>query len=414
MERLREIVGRIASGQSTAQAELVRAQAAIDAAEPTIKAFASRPEALLPGAGPLAGIACGVKDIIDTADLPTRMGSEIYADWRPRGDAAIVMALKAAGATVAGKTHTTAFAFLDPTPTHNPHDPAASPGGSSAGSAAAVGAGMIPLAIGTQTGGSVIRPASYCGAAGIKPSYGLLPTVGVKTFSWSLDTLGLMAASTDDLGLALAAITGRSDLDCAPAPLKGLRIGIARQGFAGAPEPAADRALQRFREIAAAAGAVMSDLAEPEALADAYNAHGPLQDWEATQALAWEYANHREAIAPKLRAYLDTAKNTTPAQYDAARRDARRGRDAARAFFREADVVVSFAAPGEAPETMASTGDSRFNRLWTLLGVPCLTIPLARGPRGLPVGVQIIAGFGGDAAVIAVGKALETLDLPKG
>ncbi len=414
MERLREIVGRIASGQSTAQAELVRAQVAIDAAEPAMKTFASRPDALVPGAGPLAGIACGVKDIIDTADLPTRMGSEIYSDWRPRGDAAIVMALKAAGATVAGKTHTTAFAFLDPTPTHNPHDPAASPGGSSAGSAAAVGAGMVPLAIGTQTGGSVIRPASYCGAAGIKPSYGLLPTVGVKTFSWSLDTLGLMAASADDLGLALAAITGRADLDCAAATLNGLRIGIARQGFAGAPEPGSDLALQRFRDIATAAGAVVNDLTETDALADAYRAHGPLQDWEATQALAWEYGNHREAIAPKLRAYLDTARATTPKQYDAARRDSRRGRDAARAFFREADVVVSFAAPGEAPETMASTGDSRFNRLWTLLGVPCLTVPLMRGPRGLPVGIQIIAGFGADAAVIAVGKALESLDLPTG
>jgi Asp-tRNA(Asn)/Glu-tRNA(Gln) amidotransferase A subunit family amidase len=414
MERLREIVGRIASGQSTAQAELVRAQAAIDAAEPTMRTFASRPDALVPGTGPLAGVACGVKDIVDTAELPTQMGSEIYADWRPRGDAAIVMALKAAGATVAGKTHTTAFAFLDPTPTHNPHDPAASPGGSSAGSAAAVGAGMIPLALGTQTGGSVIRPASYCGAAGIKPSYGLLPTVGVKTFSWSLDTLGLMAASADDLGLAMAAITGRADLDCAPATLRGLRIGIARQGFAGAPEPAADLALERFREIATAAGAVVSQLAEPDALADAYRAHGPLQDWEATQALAWEYARHREAIAPKLRAYLDTAKATTPAQYDAARRASRRGRDAARAFFREADVVVSFAAPGEAPETMASTGDSRFNRLWTLLGVPCLTVPLMRGPRRLPVGIQIIAGFGGDATVIAAGKGLETLDLPTG
>ncbi len=414
MQRLREIVGRIASGQSTAQAELVRAQASIDAAEPAIRAFASRPDALLPGLGPLAGVACGVKDIIDTADLPTRMGSEIYEGWRPRGDAPIVMALRAAGATVAGKTHTTAFAFLDPAPTHNPHDPVASPGGSSAGSAAAVGAGMIPLAIGTQTGGSVIRPASYCGVAGIKPSYGLLPTVGVKTFSWSLDTLGLMAASADDLGLAMAAITGRQDLDAASATLKGLRIGIARQGYAGAPEAASDLALRRFRELANAAGAVVSDLAEPEALAAAYRAHGPLQDWEATQALAWEYANHRDAIAPKLRAYLDMARATTPEQYDAARRDSRRGRDAARAFFREADVVVTFAAPGEAPETMGSTGDSRFNRLWTLLGVPCLTMPLMRGPRGLPVSVQIIAGFGADDRLIAIGKALESLEQPTG
>jgi Asp-tRNA(Asn)/Glu-tRNA(Gln) amidotransferase A subunit family amidase len=173
----RETAGRVASGETTAAIELARSAALIDELEPKIRAFASRPGKLAAGTGPLAGIACGVKDIIDTADLPTRMGSPIYEGWRPRADASIVMALKAAGATVAGKTHTTAFAFLDPAPTRNPHDLTASPGGSSAGSAAAVAAGMIPLAVGTQTGGSVIRPAAYCGAAAIKPSYALLPTM---------------------------------------------------------------------------------------------------------------------------------------------------------------------------------------------------------------------------------------------
>ncbi|AMJ63104.1 amidase [Bosea sp. PAMC 26642] len=409
MLRLREIIGRIASGKSSPQAELARCQAAIDAAEPDIQAFASRPSSLVAGSGPLAGIACGVKDIIDTADLPTGMGSPIYEGWRPHADAPIVMALKAAGATVAGKTHTTAFAFLDPAPTHNPHDRQASPGGSSAGSAAAVAAGMVPLAIGTQTGGSVVRPAAYCGIAGIKPSYGLLPTVGVKTFSWSLDTVGLMAASADDLGLSLAAIAGRPDLDSAPADLKGLRLGIQRQDFAGEPEPGTEAALARLCELATAAGARIVELASPSALAEAYWAHGPLQDYEATQALAWEYANHRDAIAPKLRAYLDTARTVTPAQYDEARRLSRRGRDAARGLFAEVDVVLAYAAPGEAPATRDSTGDARFNRLWTLLGSPCLTIPVMRGPRGLPVGVQIIAGFGADAHVIAVAKALEKL-----
>ena len=226
------------------------------------------------------------------------MGSAIYDGWRPRADAPIVMALKAAGATVAGKTHTTAFAFLDPAPTRNPHDLTASPGGSSAGSAAAVAAGMIPLAIGTQTGGSVIRPAAYCGVAAIKPSYALLPTVGVKTFSWSLDTLGLMAASADDLGFALAAIAGRPDLDAPAASLKGLRIGVHRQDFAGAPEPASELALQRF---ARSRGRGRRDAGRcsrsPPALAEAFHAHGPLQDYEAVQALAWEYADHRDAAA---------------------------------------------------------------------------------------------------------------------
>lgn len=409
MQSLREILSRIERGEISSADALAVSAARIAEREPQIKAFASRPDALLPGDGPLAGIACGVKDIIDTADLPTRMGSPIYEGWRPRADAPIVMALKAAGATVAGKTHTTAFAFLDPAPTHNPHDPAASPGGSSAGSAAAVAAGMIPLAIGTQTGGSVIRPAAYCGVAAIKPSYALLPTVGVKPFSWSLDTLGLMAASADDVGLALAAITGRPGLDAPAASLSGLRIGVHHQAYAGAPELASAAALQRFQELAAGAGAVLVPHDGPAALADAFHAHGPLQDYEATQALAWEYAHHRDALPPKLRAYLDAARATTPEQYDEARRLSRRGRDAARAFFAEVDVVVSYAAPGEAPDTLGSTGDSRFNRLWTLLGVPCVTVPLTRGPRGLPATIQIIAGFSNDHHVIAVAKGLEKL-----
>lgn len=409
MQSLREILSRIERGEISSADALAVSAARIAEREPQIKAFASRPDVLVPGDGPLAGIACGVKDIIDTANLPTRMGSPIYEGWRPRADAPIVMALKAAGATVAGKTHTTAFAFLDPAPTHNPHDPAASPGGSSAGSAAAVAAGMIPLAIGTQTGGSVIRPAAYCGVAAIKPSYALLPTVGVKPFSWSLDTLGLMAASADDVGLALAAITGRPGLDAPAASLSGLRIGVHHQAYAGAPEPASAAALQRFQELAAGAGAVLVPHDGPAALADAFHAHGPLQDYEATQALAWEYAHHRDALPPKLRAYLDAARATTPEQYDEARRLSRRGRDAARAFFAEVDVVVSYAAPGEAPDTLGSTGDSRFNRLWTLLGVPCVTVPLTRGPRGLPATIQIIAGFSNDHHVIAVAKGLEKL-----
>lgn len=409
MQSLRDVISRIAGGEITPEAALALSAARIADSEPQIQAFASRPDALVPGIGPLAGIACGVKDIIDTADLPTQMGSSIYEGWRPRADAPIVMALKAAGATVAGKTHTTAFAFLDPAPTHNPHDLTASPGGSSAGSAAAVAAGMIPLALGTQTGGSVIRPAAYCGVAAIKASYALLPMVGVKPFSWSLDTLGLMAAGADDVGFALAAITGRPELDATAASLSGLRIGIHEQAYAGAAEPASAAALRRFEQLAAAAGATLVPHDGSAALAEAFQSHGPLQDYEATQALAWEYAVHRGALPPKLRAYLDRARATTPRQYDEARRLSRRGRDAARGFFAEVDVVVSYAAPGEAPETLESTGDSRFNRLWTLLGVPCMTVPLMRGPRGLPATVQIIGGFGADDHVIAVAKGLEKL-----
>lgn len=409
MLSVREIAARVAAGQSTAAAELAACERLIAAREPALKAFACRPDAIEPGHGPLSGVACGVKDIIDTADLPTQMGSPIYAGWQPRADAPIVMALKAAGASVAGKTHTTAFAFLDPAPTHNPHDPTASPGGSSAGSAAAVAAGVLPLALGTQTGGSIVRPASYCGIAGIKPSFGLLSTVGVKTYSWTLDTLGLMAATADDLGFALAAIGGRPELDVSAAELRGLRIGISRQAFAGEAEPASLAALQLVRERATAAGAGIVDIAEPAELAAAFEAHGTIQGYEVTQALAWEYRNHRRDLPPILGGYLDAARGVTAPQYDDARRTTHHGRRAAHDYFAQVDAVVTIAAPGEAPDTMASTGDSKFNRLWTLLGTPCLTIPVSRGGRNLPVGIQVICRFGADEQVIAVAKALEKL-----
>ena len=189
--------------------------------------------------GPLRGIAVGVKDIVDTADLPTECGSPIYAGWRPKADAPIVAALKRAGGTVIGKTVTTPFAFLDPAGTRNPRDPGHTPGGSSSGSAAAVAAGLVPLAIGTQTGGSVIRPASFCGIAAIKPSYRVLPNVGIKAFSWSLDTPGLFAATVADVAYALAALTGRTEVRVDGREIPHLRLGVMTQDFAGAPEPAA-------------------------------------------------------------------------------------------------------------------------------------------------------------------------------
>src|ERR1700719_2682380 len=244
MISLAELQRHIDSGELSPEAAIARSCDAIDAQDKTIGAFVCRSEKpRAAGTGQLRGIAVGIKDIIDTSDMPTEMGSAIYRGWRPRADASVVMLLKQAGATIIGKTTTTAFAATDPTATLNPHNHGHTPGGSSSGSAAAVGAGMIPLALGTQTGGSVIRPASFCGVAAIKPTYRLLPTIGIKCFSWKLDTVGLFAAGVNDLAYGLSPITGRPELlpgAAMPTP----RIGVVTQDFAGAPEAASAEALR--------------------------------------------------------------------------------------------------------------------------------------------------------------------------
>jgi Asp-tRNA(Asn)/Glu-tRNA(Gln) amidotransferase A subunit family amidase len=407
MLSLAELQRRIEAGDLSADAALAQSCDAIDAQENAIGAFVRRakhPRAQ--DAGPLRGIAVGVKDIIDTADMPTEMGSAIYKDWQPRADASVVMALKAAGATVVGKTTTTGFASMDPTATRNPRNLDHTPGGSSSGSAAAVAAGMIPLALGTQTGGSVIRPASFCGVAAIKPSFGLLPMVGVKCYSWTLDTLGLFAAGVTDLAHGLSAITGRAELlagDATQAP----RIGVVTQDFAGAPESAGDEALRTAAAAAERAGARVRQLALPEIVAEAWRVHPTIQEFEAHRALAWEFCVHHDAMPPLLRAKLDETRGLAPAAWDDARRTTNRARKALGEVFGEVDVLLTFSAPGAAPKGLSSTGDPRFNRLWTLMGVPCVNVPAIVVDGGLPVGVQVIARFGSDAGALAAARFVE-------
>jgi Asp-tRNA(Asn)/Glu-tRNA(Gln) amidotransferase A subunit family amidase len=398
---------RIEQGALTPEAALAESLAAIEAQEGAIKAFVSRAKNPRAQAkGPLRGIAVGIKDIIDTADMPTEMGApSIYKGNQPRADAPIVMLLKQAGATVVGKTTTTAFAANDPTPTINPRNHAHTPGGSSSGSAAAVGAGMLPLAVGTQTGGSVIRPASFCGVAAIKPSYRLLPPVGVKCFSWTLDTVGLFAARVEDVAIALSAITGRGEL-LAP-EMKSPRIGVVTQDFAGAPDAAGAEALQYAARAAAKAGASVRELDMPEIVAEAWRIHPIVQDYEAHQAFAWEYRENYDAMPPLLRGRLDESRDFTAAKYDAARGVAAKARAALSGIFGEIDVLLALSAPGVAPEGLASTGDPRFNRLWTLMGTPCVNVPAVVADGGLPIGVQVIADYGDDAKALSAARFLE-------
>src|SRR5919112_255935 len=377
MLSLLDLLRRMDAGDLTPAASLRAAHEAITAGDSDIQAFVHVDGAARAATeGPLRGIPVGVKDIIDTADMPTEMGSPIYAGWRPKADAPLVIALRRAGATPIGKTATTPFAFIDPTSTRNPRNPAHTPGGSSSGSAAAVAAGMVPLALGTQTGGSVIRPASYCGVPAIKPSFRLIPTVGVKSFSWGLDTVGLFAAGVADVAYALAAVTGRPDL---------------RVDDRGPETPGADVRPVTLHSI----------------LAEAWAAHPTLQDYEARQSFAWEYETHREVLPPLLRKLLDDSESITPQAYDDARRTAHRARGALDDIFAEVDVLLTFSAPGAAPATLASTGSARFNRLWTLLGNPCVNVPGLANASGLPVGVQVIAPFGRDRHALLASRLIE-------
>ncbi len=407
MISLAELQRRIESGDLSADAAISQSLDAIDAQDKTIGAFVCRAKTVRAAdTGPLRGIAVGIKDIIDTSDLPTEMGSPIYKDWQPRADAPVVAMLKQAGATIIGKTTTTAFAANDPTATLNPHNHGHTPGGSSSGSAAAVGAGMIPLALGTQTGGSVIRPASFCGVAAIKPTYRLLPTVGVKCFSWTLDTVGLFAAGVRDLAHGLSAMTGRPEL-LPGATMQGPRIAVVMQEFAGEPEAAGGEALRIATLAAERAGASVRAINLPEIVADAWRIHPTVQDFEAHQAFAWEYRANYAAMPPLLRGRLDESKGTTPAEYDEARRIADRARVALAGIFEDTDVLLTLSAPGAAPKGLASTGEPRFNRLWTLMGVPCVNIPAYVADGGLPVGVQVIARFGDDAGALAAACFVE-------
>jgi len=407
MISLADLRQRIEQGALSPETAIGQSLDAIRAQDKTVGAFVRYDgNARAQQAGPLRGIAVGIKDNIDTADFPTEIGAEIYRGHQPRADAPVVMALRQAGATIIGKTTTTAFAANDPTATLNPHNHAHTPGGSSAGSAAAVAAGMIPLALGTQTGGSVMRPASFCGVAAIKPSYRLLPTVGVKCFSWTLDTVGLFGAGVRDIAAGLAAMTNRPDL-LVPSALPAPRIGVVTQAFADAPEAPGAAALQKAARAAGQAGASVRELAMPEIVAEAWRIHPVVQEFEAHQSFAWEYRQNYDAMPPLLRGRLDESKGATPAEYDAAMDVTLRARQALAAIFDEVDVLLTLSAPGAAPNGLSSTGDPRYNRLWTLMSVPCVNVPTLVTEDGLPVGVTVIARFGADAQALAAASFVE-------
>ena len=356
---------------------------------------------------PLRGLPLALKDIFDTADMPTEYGSPIYAGYRPKADAALVALIRRAGGIVLGKTVTTEFAHLDPGKTRNPRNLAHTPGGSSSGSAAAVAAGFVPIATGSQTGGSVIRPASFCGVAGFKPSYRLLPTVGMKCVSWHLDTAGLFAASVADVAYA-AAVIGDRDLRVDGRTPASPRIAVLR----AQPWPSASgdmaAALDSAARSASAAMARVKDVQLPPVVSAAFRAHTIIQGYEAVRSLAFEYDRHKEQLGKSLRALLDGAMAISADAYDDARRTASQARRALSDLMNEFDVILSPSAPGAAPKGLSATGSSTFNRLWTLMGSPCVNVPGLADPNGMPLGMQVIGRFGADRATLEAALFVES------
>jgi len=356
-----------------------------------------------PPRGPLHGIPIAVKDVIDTIDMPTGYGSAIYRDHRPASDAACVALARSAGAIVLGKTVSTEFAYFTPGKTTNPHNPAHTPGGSSSGSAAAVGAGMTPLAFGTQTAGSIIRPASYCGVVGYKPSFGLVPRAGVKALADSLDTVGVMARNVEDAAFWVGMLTDRRALrdlanpDAAPLPP---RLGFCRTPMWDEAEPATMAALDRARAALLAAGARVDDVAVPEEQRGLAAAQDTIMSYEMTRALAYERLYRSAEISPRLAQLFDHGMTIAAETYDAALAEARAARAKLHDFFGGCAAIMVPAAPGEAPAGLGYTGNPVFSRIWTLLGTPCVTIAAGKGENQLPVGIQLVGRIGDDVRLM--------------
>jgi Asp-tRNA(Asn)/Glu-tRNA(Gln) amidotransferase A subunit family amidase len=408
-----ETAAGLAAGTLDAATLLKETFVRMDATDPTLRAFTARldlPTALaqLPAlAGPLQGLPVALKDIFDTRDFPTRYGSALYPAEPSRADAAMVGVIRRAGGLIIGKSSTTEFAFLHPTVTLNPNAPGRTPGGSSAGSAAAVAAGLVPFAIGTQTGGSVIRPASYCGVTGFKPSFGLLPTSGLKCFSWSLDTVGLFAASVPEVAWFAQALNGRAlALDAVPSPTPWV-VGVPETYPWAELSPSARQALEAGGQALKAAGADVRRVTLPSWIKDVFDAQDIIQGYEVWRSLAHEVDRYPAALSDILRNYLLAARSITPAAYEAAQRTASEGRKACAGWFEGFDVLMTPSAPDEAPSGYGSTGAAIFNRAWTLLGVPCVNVTGATGVNGFPMGLQIIGAPHADRACLQAAAFLE-------
>ena len=413
----RDAARRIAAGSLRSETLIAACLERIAAREPAVGAWAHiEPERALAEArardreaprGPLHGVPIAVKDIMNTADLPTGYGSRAYEGHRPGNDAACVALARAAGAVVLGKTVSTEFAGMSPGKTRHPLDPARTPGGSSSGSAAAVADFMAPLAFGTQTAGSVIRPAAFCGVVGYKPSFGLVAIAGTKTLAPSLDTIGGMSRSVADIALFIGALTDRPSLLPETPPAKP-RIGLYRPELFDQAEPATIAALESAAERLRRAGITVAErppFAEFDGLVAAQD---QIMLHESARNLAWERLHRADALTALTRQMLEDGLRIPVPVYDEACRRAAAARAHRAAFFGELDAVLVPSTRGAAPVGTA-TGDPVFNRAWTLLHLPCVTLPGAHDEAGLPIGIQLVGRAGEDARLLAVAARVEAV-----
>ena len=400
-----EARSRIMAGSLRAEDYRAACLERIAALEPQVKAFAhfdaESVRTARPRDGALMGLPFGVKDVLDTGFMPSQYGSPIWAGYQPRADAACVALAASAGGLIIGKTVTTEFATRNPGPTANPRNLAHTPGGSSSGTAAGVAAGFFPFGFGTQTAGSIIRPAAYCGVVGYKPTYGTIPRLGMKLMSESLDTIGTMARSVSDCAM-LASAAGAGDLgDPTVTPHGTLRIGVCPGPNMHVATDAAIANLERAATQLAAAGASVRPARLP-AEYDALDSIQPLvMNGESALSMGWELAHHESQIGHVLRERLAWGAAQGSEALHRARLEMLAFQARFDAFMGDFDVLLTQSAPGEAPHGLHATGEPVFNGIWTALGVPCVTLPFGTGTTGLPLGVQLVGRRGQDAVVLA-------------
>jgi len=368
--------------------------------------------------GALHGVPVGIKDIIDTADMPTENGSPLHAGRMPSRDATVVAMLRGAGAVIMGKTVTTEFATRHPGKTRNPHNSAHTPGGSSSGSAAAVAAEMVPLALGSQTGGSTIRPASFCGVYGLKPTFGLIPRHGMFQLSRTVDHVGLFARAIEDLALLLEQLAGydEGDPDTRPrarTPYREIAAGEPplppMLGFMKTPhwERVDADAKEAFAELAEHLGDRVEEVELTAATVGAWRWHEAISGAETALSLRREWESSPDGLSPALRARIDRGRAVPALEYLHARA---RVPDLISSFTelfeQRYDALLTPSAFGTAPAGLESTGDPAMCALWTLCGLPAVNIPLMHGANGLPLGVQLVGPRDGDAKLLRTARWL--------